>query len=123
MFPRPMATRVFEFLPLILLTLIYTAACSVTALHHGNSAEVPTLLWPFLNQLFVACWVYFDRRALRVSVPYEFDAFVYFAWPVVLPYYLCKTRGARGLLLAGLFYALFIVPALATVILRATHPN
>ena len=29
-------------------------------------------------------WVYLDRRGRRISLPFEFEAFVYFLWPYVL---------------------------------------
>jgi len=39
-----------------------------------------------------------DRKARNFSVPFEFDAFVFFAWPLVLPWYFYRSRGKRGLL-------------------------
>lgn len=33
------------------------------------------------------------------DAPFEFGAFMYFAWPIVLPYYLVKTQGVEGLVL------------------------
>jgi len=51
-----------------------------------------------------------DRRARAFDVPFEFDAFVFWAWPVVVPYYLYRSRGGRGLLLALSICGLYRVP-------------
>ena len=32
-------------------------------------------------------------------MPYEFEAFVMFSWPITLPYYLYRTRRWKGLLM------------------------
>lgn len=69
-------------------------------------------------QLFVALWVYIDRRARHLSLPFEFNTFVFFAWPLVLPYYLYKSRGARGFLVAAFIFALGFTPNIVAVILR-----
>jgi hypothetical protein len=39
-----------------------------------------------------------DRRYRRIEAPFEYETFVFFAWPVVLPHYLYRTRGMKGLL-------------------------
>ena len=43
----------------------------------------------------LAWWVYGDRHKRGFPVPFEFEAFVFFAWPIALPYYLFSTRGWR----------------------------
>jgi len=57
-----------------------------------------------------------------MGLPFEFDAFVFFGWPVVVPYYLYRTRGKRGLILTAAVYLLFVVPtvisAIVSVIVR-----
>jgi len=65
--------------------------------------------------------VFEDRRKRGFRVPFEFDAFVFFAWPIVVPYYLYRTRGARGLLLAAGFYALVILPLVVGIVARIEH--
>lgn len=51
----------------------------------------------------VAWWTHADSRRLGVREVVDQGWFVYAAWPIVLPYHLFKTRGARGgLTLLGL---------------------
>jgi hypothetical protein len=67
--------------------------------------------------LILTWWVQADRRDRDFSVPYEFDAFVFLAWPVVVPYYLYRSRGRRGLLLGVGIWGLYVAPAfVATVV-------
>jgi hypothetical protein len=54
-----------------------------------------------------------DRKARNFSVPFEFDAFVFFAWPLVLPWYFYRSRGKRGLLYVTAVYGLAFLPDLA----------
>jgi hypothetical protein len=47
----------------------------------------------------VGWWLRTDCRKRNVAVVYDLGLFLYLAWPIVMPYYLVKTRGAKGLLL------------------------
>jgi hypothetical protein len=110
-----------SFVPLILLTLIFTAARGVLASHHLSKPEEFANLESVAQQLFVALWVYLDRQRRHLNLPFEFDAFVFFAWPIVLPYYLVKSRGAFGLLLAALFFTLVVLPSVVAALVRLLH--
>jgi hypothetical protein len=44
-----------------------------------------------------------------------------FAWVLVIPYYLLKTRGLRGLLSAMGFWALAITPTLVSQVILLTR--
>ena len=107
-----------QVVPLILLTLIFTVASSVFARDNVTVPEESKRLWSFSMQLVVVCWVYLDRRTRCFSLPYEFDAFVFFAWPVFLPYYMYRSRGARGLLLTTFVYALVVIPNIVATVIR-----
>jgi hypothetical protein len=73
-------------------------------------------MWSFFFGLLLAWWVYLDRRTRGVGMPYEFDAFVVFLWPVVLPYYLYRTRGWPGFMLGVSFWFLYLVPSIASLL-------
>ena len=77
-------------------------------------------MWAFFFGVLVAWWVHSDRRARGVSMPYEFEAFVVFLWPIVLPYYLYRTRGWTGLLLGAGFWLLFLVPTVLSLLIYAS---
>jgi len=62
--------------------------------------------------LMFAWWALQDSKEKEYHRPYEFGAFVFFAWPIVLPVYLVTTRGWRGILIFTVFVLLFYLPGL-----------
>jgi len=105
-------------LALILFALVNTCAQALLAAHHrampAESALLASLCW----SLMIAWWVSNDRLGRNLTVPYEFNAFVFFTWPVSVPYYLCKTRGPRGLFLVAAFFFLLLLLSFAVVAIR-----
>jgi hypothetical protein len=96
--------------PLVALVAIFALGLSICAAYRTNNPEATELLWTFEFRLLLTWWVHADRRARSFGVPFEFDAFVFWAWPVVVPYYLYRSRGGRGLLLALSIWELYRVP-------------
>ncbi len=91
-----------------LLTVIYTANGAIATYFGEYTPGASDLLWNFGLSFILACWVYCDRRQRGFPVPFEFEAFVFFAWPLVVPYYLFSTRDWRA--------ATLIIIALAIVV-------
>jgi hypothetical protein len=79
------------------------------------------MLWSVCWRLALVWWVYVDRQGRVLGLPFEFDAFVFFAWLFLVPYYLYKTRGVRGLLLAAAIFALSMVPSVVGFAVRVSH--
>lgn len=75
-------------------------------------------LWSFLFGVLLAWWVSADRRAHRIGMPYEFEAFVAFLWPVALPYYLYRTRGPWGLVQGAGAWLLHQMPAIISLAVK-----
>jgi len=57
-----------------------------------------------------AWWACEDASKQDYHRPYEFGAFIFFAWPVILPAYLVATRGWKGILLFPTFIILYYLP-------------
>jgi hypothetical protein len=109
-----------SLIPLFLLTAISAVGLLVLAARGRHPLDSTQLLSTFVFRLMVVCWVQVDARAQRYRAPFVFDAFLFFAWPLVLPYYLYRTRGVRGLLFSAGVLALAVVPdVVADVILIA----
>ena len=70
---------------------------------------VSSVAWPFI----VASWVMADARKRGRQLCYDYDSFVYFMWPVVVPVYLFQTRGVRALLTLLCFAGIWLIAALA----------
>ena len=97
-------------IPLAVLSTIFTVGSSFAAVHGLGVSRTTELLWGFEFRFILAWWVSVDRRIHGFNVPYEFDAFVFFIWPFVVPYYLYRTRGGRGLLFAACIYVFYLTP-------------
>lgn len=106
---------------LAILTAIYATGLSILG-SHGYAArpEAAALLRGFEFQVLLAIWVRMDRRHRTLSLPFEFDAFVFFGWPVVVPYYLYRTRGGRGVMITVAIYSLYVAPEVVSTIVRLT---
>jgi hypothetical protein len=88
-----------------------------TLTYYGDEpSKGTTYLYNFAFSLVVACGVHADRRGRAVGTSYEYDAFVFFLWPYLLPVYLFQIRRWFGLLLAFTVFALYLVPWLAASI-------
>jgi hypothetical protein len=62
--------------------------------------------------LMLALWCLQDAKEQRFHRPYEFGAFLFFVWPFVLPAYLIRTRGWRGVPIFLVFLFLAYLPGL-----------
>lgn len=48
--------------------------------------------------LLIVAWVYADASSRQRRLCYDYDTFLFFAWPLLAPCYLFQTRGIRGFL-------------------------
>ncbi len=92
---------------LLLLTATYAFGSWILGARGLATPSAIDAFWTIALRLFLVAWVRADRQVHAFGAPYEFDAFLFFASAVVLLYYLCKTRGPRGILLwVGIFFVL-----------------
>lgn len=98
------------FAGLVFLTGIGTLGFWILATRGATIPREVEVLWDVAFRLFLIAWVRADRRSHFFSASYEFDAFLFFAWPAAMPYYFYKTRGARGLFTAFGVFVLLTVP-------------
>lgn len=73
----------------------------------------------------IAAWIIADARRLGVALPFDIGWFAFFAWPLVLPYHVFKTRGLKGFVTLGgllaMFLATYLVGLVAYLIFVAIH--
>ena len=96
---------------LSVLAVINTVGLSILAVR----AQLPQagqsrVLWSIAFGLILTWWVYTDRPNRNFKLPFEFEYFVLFAWPIVVPYYLYRRLGWRGLLLGLGICGLYVGP-------------
>lgn len=79
-------------------------------------SDASDAIWMFVYTVLVAIWAIKEPKQSEFEAPFEFGAFLYFAWPLVLPYYLVKTRGSEGLVLFAGFIGLYAMPFLSGLV-------
>src|SRR5262245_60957447 len=71
----------------------------------GHPSAVVALAARVWLGLFVVWWVGRDVGRSRPMPWFEYPAFLFLAWPVLLPHYFIASRGRRGIVLTGVLYA------------------
>ena len=106
-------------------TLLYTFVVIsqfTYGLYLGAQTEPPSIFvlldWICMLWIF-GWWLRSDSRKRGVAPIYDLGLFLYVAWPIVLPYYLVKTRGTKGLLFILAFAAVWLGAAMLGAIVAA----
>ena len=76
---------------------------------YDPSIEAEQLMFVYITFMF-ACWILEDAKEQKYHRPYEFGAFIFFAWPILIPIYLVETRGWKGLIIFPVFVILYYLP-------------
>lgn len=82
-----------------------------TGIYLASGLEPPALFTFTYTLTFlwiVGWWWRADQRKRRVEWVFDMGLFLYVAWPLVLSYYLLKSRGTKGLLVALGFVGVYI---------------
>lgn len=98
------------------LSLAYSIVQVILNANNEVVSDVSDALWAFIFAILVAVWAVNEPKQRDFSAPFEFSAFLYFAWPIVLPYYLYKTRGYEGVILFLGFAAMYLTPFLSGLV-------
>ncbi|MGH9966903.1 MAG: hypothetical protein ACREBG_03585 [Pyrinomonadaceae bacterium] len=107
-------------LPGVAVFAINGLVAAANGLYAGLEVETPaSLAIGGTLSLFcaVAWWMRQDSQKRKFSWPFDMGMFLYIAWPLVLPYYMLKTRGVKALLAVGAFVGLYAVASMAGVAL------
>ena len=102
--------------PAALLYLFLIATQVVTGVYLAREAEPPpafTFLYPLGLLWAVGWWLRDDSRKRGVGWVFDMGLFLYIAGPFFMPYYLLKTRGAKGLLVLLAFAGAYVGALLA----------
>ena len=62
----------------------------------------------------IACWLSVDSRGKGILRVWDMGFFLCMAWPVIIPYYLVKTRGFKRTILSILLFTVVYVGAYMT---------
>lgn len=104
---------------LIALSATGTIGLSALAFHSRPPAALTRYALGIALAMSLAGRTREGRLRCAYKPAFEFDAFVFFAWPAVLPYYLFHTRGWRGLRVTAGFFGLAFAPYFTEAMIQA----
>ena len=96
--------------PTLMLWLCAIASGVVRSLApDGEVSKRADLASRFALPLVIASWVTADARKRRRGLCYDYDSFVFFASPIIVPIYLFQTRGVRAFLTLLCFAGIWLI--------------
>ena len=96
--------------PTLLLWLFAIAFGVASSLAPGGQMPVrANLASRVAFPIIISFWVVVDARKRRKQLCYDFDSFVFFASPIIVPVYLFQTRGVRAFLTLLCFAAIWLI--------------
>jgi len=76
--------------------IAWGVACSVAP--EGKAPKGTGMASGYALPLVLTLWVTADARKRGKQLFYDYDSFVFFGWPIMVPVYLFQTRGLRAFL-------------------------
>ena len=86
--------------PTILLYLFVVITQIGFGIYYGRQVDPPpafTLIYALALLWIIGWWLRRDSRKHGVPWVYDMGFFLVIAWPFIIPYYLVKSRGVKGL--------------------------
>lgn len=98
--------------PTGLLYIFVAIAQFAHAVYMSTGAWEPNPTFTFIHAMgflwIITWWLLNDSRKRGIRLPYEMGLFLYIAWFFFMPYYLIKTRRAKGLLVIVGFLGVYV---------------
>ena len=101
---------------ILALVFAVTFAQVYMALHSEWLSESTSKLSYFTLSLLVALLIESDRKSRGRAAPFEYAAFVFFAWPFIAPYYFFSVLRWRGLAIGLGLVLLGLLPDLVVML-------
>jgi hypothetical protein len=94
---------------LLYLFLVVTQVIGgIYLLRRAGQPPAYTFLRPLGLLWAIGWWLQKDSREHGIAWVYDMGLFLYMAWPLIMPYYLFKTRGVKALLTILIFGAVHL---------------
>lgn len=114
----PKLPTVLLIATVLTLPIVWHAAPDPKTAH--NRAD---FYWWWIIPLVVVNWIISDARHHRRQLCYDHDTFQFWAWPLLGPIYLARTRGWRAIWPLLLFGLIWIIAVLEAIILTLLFPR
>ncbi|MBI5821060.1 MAG: hypothetical protein HZA88_18990 [Verrucomicrobia bacterium] len=101
----------------ILMWLLMAVWSSILACCYASEVKVSGIADVASGTAFailIVSWVYADASLRQRRLCYDYDTFLFFAWPLLAPCYLFQTRGLRGFLTLLYFAIIWLTAGLCS---------
>lgn len=103
------------FLGLVLFVEI--VAFTLSSMQRFQQSTIWSPLYAITISTILTLWVHYDSRSRNISWGIDQAMYIFFAWPITVPYYAFSSRGFRsGSLLLLSFIGVFILAIIAALI-------
>jgi hypothetical protein len=104
-------------LPTLMLWLyLFARGIVVGFTPYGQLSGFADQLAGFALAFVISWWVLADARKRERHLCYDYGFFAFFFWPVVVPVYLFRTRGARAFLTLLCFAGLWLIAGFISMV-------
>ena len=104
--------------PTVLLCAFVIISQVANGLYLSSEIEPPPI-FTFLRVLMflwiIGWWLQRDSRKYNFNWVLDLGLFLYVAWPIIMPYYLLRTRGLKGFIPILVFSGIYLGAALIGV--------
>jgi hypothetical protein len=97
---------------LIAAVAIFTIHCGSLSLAGTSMDENYVRLCRYAFSFIIAIWALKKIKNENLTKPFELSAFLFFLWPLILPYYLFKTDRFMGILMYLGILVLLTIPTI-----------
>jgi hypothetical protein len=105
--PVQILGRWFLSLPAVMFCCVAASGMYANFAWRDGIAGLAAMIARVLLSSSIALWILADARKRGRPMPYDAGSFLYFAWPVLAPVYLFKTRGWGAFAVLGWFGLLY----------------
>src|ERR1043165_2071545 len=106
--PIQILGRWFLSLPAVMFCCMAASYMYENLASRNGLPAIAELVVQVLLSSSISLWILADARQRGRPMPYDAGTFLYFAWPVLAPVYLFKTRGWRAFVVLGWFVLLLV---------------
>jgi hypothetical protein len=107
--------------PTVLLYAYVVLSSSIAGIYLAAGLELPPGydILHLLGSIWIfGWWLQWDSRQHHTWSVMDIGMFVGMAWPLLMPCYLLRTRGAKALLIIGVFIVIYLAPLVLGGIVR-----
>lgn len=104
-------------------SLIFSVYSIITVSFGEWTSDAASILFTLSFNSGVALWTVFDKSQWNYQGSFDFGAYMFFLWAILLPFYLYRTRKWKGIGLFVIFLGLFYSPHFCSIIVYWINYN